>query len=108
MFTREQASRTRQEFWTVFGKYMSPILSSEEEKISWVNYHTHVKHIYFRMDAGLKSSSIYISLEHPDAAIRELHFEQLLQSKKMLHTALGETWKWQRQVEVDGKLVREY
>nr|ACN58995.1 hypothetical protein AKSOIL_0320 [uncultured bacterium BLR19] len=105
MFTREEASRIKQEFWTVFGKYMSPVPSAEGEKVGWINYHTQVKDVYFRMDAGLKSASIYISLEQPNDAIRELYFEQLLQSKKMLHAALGEEWDWKRDVLSEGKTV---
>lgn len=105
MFTREETSRIKQEFWTAFGKYMSPVPSAEGEKINWINYHTHVKDIYFRMDAGLKSSSISISLEHSNDAIRKLHFEQLLQSKKILYTILGEEWDWQREIIVEGKVI---
>jgi len=105
MFTREEASRIRQEFWTAFGKYMSPVPSSEGEKISWINYHTQVKDIYFRMDAGLKSASIYISIEPFHDVTRELYFEQFLQSKKMFHAAVGEEWTWQRNVSVESKTV---
>ena len=105
MFTREEASRIRQEFWTAFGKYMSPVPSAEGEKISWINYHTHVKDMYFRMDAGLTSATIYISFEHANAAIRELYFEQFEQSKKLFHYAMGEEWNWQLQVPVETKTV---
>lgn len=105
MFTQVQVSRTKQEFWTAFGKYMSPVPSAEGLKISWINYHTTVKDVYFRMDAGLKSASIYISFEQPVDSVRELYFEKLLQSKTMLHEALGEEWVWQRNIEIDGKVV---
>jgi hypothetical protein len=105
MFTREEASRIRHEFWTTFGKYMSPVLSAEGMKINWVNYHTRVKDVYFRMDAGQRSSSVSISLEHADLDIQELYFEQFLQFKNMLHSALGEEWEWQLRVAVDGKTI---
>jgi hypothetical protein len=107
MFTREEASRIRQEFWTTFGKYMSPVLSAEGMKINWVNYHTRVKDVYFRMDAGQKSSAISISLEHGDAGIQELYFEQFEQFKNLLHAALGEEWEWQLHANVDGKIISQ-
>jgi hypothetical protein len=106
MFTREEASQIREEFWTTFGKYMAPVLSAEGMKINWVNYHTRVKDVYFRMDAGSRSASIFISLEHRDPGIRELYFQQFLELKNMLHTAIGEAWEWQPQVAVlEGKVI---
>jgi hypothetical protein len=105
MFSREEASRIRHEFWTTLGRYMSPVPSAEGVKINWVNYHTRIKDVYFRMDAGPKSAAISISLEHRDPGIQELFFEQFLQFKPMLHEVLGEEWEWQLHVNVDGKVI---
>jgi hypothetical protein len=106
MFTREEASRIRQEFWTTFGKYMSPVLSAEGVKVNWVNYHTSLKDVYFRMDAGQKSAAIYIAMEQADAHIQELYFEQFLELKQYLHDILQEEWDWQLHARVaDGKII---
>lgn len=106
MFTRAEASRIREEFWTTFGRYMSPVLSAEGMKINWVNYHTRLKDVYFRMEAGAKSAMICISIEHRDAGIRALYFEQFKELRVLLHTAVEETWEWQLHATVeDGKLV---
>ncbi len=106
MFTREEASRIKQEFWTTFGRYMGPILSAEGMKVNWVNYHTTLKDVYFRMYAGQKSSAIYISMEHSDPDIQELYFEQFLELKNFLHDILKEEWDWQLHVPVaDGKII---
>jgi hypothetical protein len=105
MFTREEASRIRHEFWTTLGKYMSPIPSAEGEKINWVNYHTRVKDLHFRMDAGPKTASIAISLEHRDPGIQEIFFEQFLQFKPLLHDILGEEWQWQLHANIEGKVI---
>jgi hypothetical protein len=103
MFTREEASRIRHEFWTTLGRYMSPIPSAEGTKINWVNYHTRIKDLYFRMDAGPKTASISISLEHRDPDLQQLFFEQFLQFKPLLHDILAEEWEWQLHATVDGK-----
>ena len=95
MFTREEATRIRKEFWMVFGRYMSPVPSAEGTKINWVNYHTRVKDIYFRMDAGPKTAMISISLEHNDPHVRELYFSQFLEFMEILHATLEEEWTWQ-------------
>jgi len=106
MFTREESSRIRHEFWTTFGRYMSPVLSAEGLKTNWVNYHTRIKDVYFRMDAGKRSAIISISLEHSDHDIQQLYFEQFLEMKDMLHAVVAEEWQWQLHVPLaDGKII---
>jgi hypothetical protein len=106
MFSREEASKIKHEFWTTFGKYMSPVLSAEGMKVNWINYHTKLKDVHFRMDAGQKSAVIFIALEHPDLEIQELYFQQFLEFKTLLHSMLEEEWEWQLHVPVpDGKVI---
>ena len=105
MFPREEASRIRQEFWTTFGRYMKPILSSEGIRVNWVNYRTSLKDVHFRMDAGPKSAVISVSMEHADPSIQELYHEQFLEFKSLLHETLQEEWDWQLHVPSDGKLI---
>lgn len=73
---------------------MAPVLSSEGLRTNWVNYKTGLKHVYFKMQADKKSASIAIELNHPDAGIQELFFEQFTELKQMLQEALGEVWEW--------------
>jgi hypothetical protein len=40
MDTKQEASLTRQHFWTVFSQYMTPVLSAEGLRINWINYNT--------------------------------------------------------------------
>ena len=94
MYSKQEASQLRQEFWTAFGQYMSPVLSSEGEKANWINYKTGEKDIYFRMNADNKKASIGIELTHKDEGIQALYFEQFLQLKNLLHNALEEDWNW--------------
>lgn len=106
MFSREEASLIKHEFWTAFGQYMSPIPSADGMKINWINYHTRLKDVYFRMDAGKKAAAIYISMEQHDPDIQELYFEQFLISKSLLHGILQEEWDWQLHLQVgDGKII---
>lgn len=105
MFTRQDISRIRQEFWTAFGRYMSPVLSAEGTRVNWVNYHTGVKDVHFRMEAANSSTTISISLEHNDSDIRELYFEQFLEFKTILHTTLEEEWEWQQHLSINNKEI---
>jgi hypothetical protein len=95
MFSKNEASKLRQEFWTSFGLYMSPILSADQEKINWVNYKTGLKDFSFRMDADKRAASIAIELSHADTIIQQLYFEQLEGLKPLLSESLGEEWDWQ-------------
>ena len=95
MYSRQEAAQLKKEFWTVYGQYMSPVLSAEGEKVSWLNYKTGEKAIFFRLHADNKIATIAIELSHGDAGLRQLYFEQFRQLKKFLEKATDEEWLWQ-------------
>jgi hypothetical protein len=106
MYSKQEASRLKQEFWTSFGMYMTPVLSAEGEKINWINYKTGEKNISFRMHADKKSANIAIELMHKDPEVQELYFEQFLQFRRLLEEAVGEEWNWQLHIHDEhGKAV---
>jgi hypothetical protein len=74
---------------------MMPVLSSEGEKINWINYRTGEKDIAFRMDADNRKAFISIELCHRDQSLRQLYFEQFLQFRSLLENTTGEKWNWQ-------------
>lgn len=94
MYSKGEASQLRQEFWTVFGKYMLPVVSAEGENIHWVNYKTGEKDIYFKMHADNKKANIAIELTHKDEDVQALYFEQFQQLHALLSDALNEEWIW--------------
>lgn len=106
MYPRHQASQLKQEFWTSFGQYMSPVKSADAEKINWINYKTGEKYVHFKMQADTKKASISIELSHTDPNIQQLYFEQLIILKKVLQDFLKEPWTWQtHQPDGKGKIV---
>lgn len=78
---------------------MNPVPSAEGTKVNWINYHTHVRDVYFRMNADSRGAAISISLEHSDTGLQALFFEQFLEFKTILHTEMEETWQWQLHTE---------
>ena len=88
-------AKTKQDFWTAFGKYMSPVLSSEGNKVNWINYKTGIKQIYFKMDAGKNFATISIELRQPDASLQQRYFDQLIASRKILESIVKEDWIWE-------------
>lgn len=106
MYSRQETAQLKQEFWTAFGRYMSPVLSAEGENINWMNYKTVEKNIYFRMNADNKKASVAIELTHKDAGLQSLYFEQFIQLKNMLQNALQEEWIWVQQThDESGKII---
>ncbi|EON77309.1 hypothetical protein ADIS_2177 [Lunatimonas lonarensis] len=95
MYTKNEVSKTKQEFWTAFGLYMKPVPSSEGGRIHWQNYKTGIKGIYFRMKAERDFASIGIEIVHSDPDIRQLLFDQFKQFERILNSTLGESWDWQ-------------
>ena len=94
MYSRQEASQLRKEFWTAFGQYMTPVLSADGERVNWINYKTGEKHIYFRMHADNRSAFIAIEVTHPDREIQQIVFEHFEQLRSLLHNTLQEEWVW--------------
>lgn len=84
---------------------MSPVHSSEGLPVNWINYHTRVKDVFFRMEATNKEATVFISLEHNDPDIRELYFEQFLEFRSLLHATMQEEWVWQQEHITDGRVT---
>lgn len=95
MYTREQASRIKQEFWTTFGQYLAPQPGAEGMKVNWLNYKTGYRGLYFRMAADNRTAFIGIVLTQKDGDLRELFYEQFLELKPVLHAILEEEWTWE-------------
>jgi hypothetical protein len=94
MYSKHKAAILKQEFWTTFGLYMNPVLSSDGEKINWVNYKTGEKYIRFKMHADSRSAFIGIVLIHRDSGVRELYFDQLLEVKNIMESIIPGPWQW--------------
>lgn len=95
MYSKEEASTLRQQFWIAFGKYMKPIPSAEGLAINWINYKTGVKHLFFKMDVSQKEASIAIIINHPYLEQRQQVFEQFKAFKILFVDAVGEEWDWE-------------
>ena len=106
MYTRQELSKLKQDFWTRFGQYMLPIASVTGDKVNWVNYKTGVLNIRFVMDADTRQATIAIVLSHSDTETRLKYYMQLQNMKVILTEALGEEWNWnENDVDEYGKVT---
>lgn len=94
MYTKAQVSKKKQAFWTAFGGYMRPVPTADYQYISWQNYKTGIKGIFFRMRAERDFASIGIEITHPDLEVQELLFGQFEQFQKLLEMEIQEPWDW--------------
>ena len=94
MYTKEEASKLKEAFWTAFGKYLAPVPSAEGLKINWVNYKTGIRNIKFFMDGDTKKASVGIKLFHDDPDIQELVFEEFVKLKPQIEEYLQDEWSW--------------
>ena len=94
MYSKEEASRLKEKFWTTFGKYISPQKSADGLKINWINYKTGVKDVFIKLEADKREASIGFQIMHPNLAIQELFFAQFEIYKNVLHNALQEELEW--------------
>ena len=98
MYSKEEASKLRQQFWITFGKYMKPIPSAEGLPINWVNYKTGVKNVFFKMNADQIKTTISIEITHQDEETRAIYFEQFKALKLLFSDAVNEDWAWEQSV----------
>lgn len=106
MYTKQEASQIRKEFWTSFGLYMHPLAGANGESINWLNYKTGIKYLYFRMDADKRNASIGIELKHTDPELRQNYYARLFLLKSLLEEQMGEEWIWEKErSDEDGRMI---
>jgi len=94
MYKKHEVVQLKQEFWTRFGQYMSPIHSASGERINWINYKTGVKDIYIRMEVDTSHAALAIELTHRDDTARMNAFRKLEVFKNSFDEYAEEEWNW--------------
>ncbi len=89
MYSAQEASLVKQEFWTKLGQYLAPIPSASGKKINWINYKTGLKPIHFKMDALQKKAFVSVEI-YAEEALRTRLFERFKKFEKQF--PLGYEW----------------
>ena len=103
MYTKQEASAIRQQFWTTLGKYLLPIPSASGNKINWINYKTGIKNIRFKMDAVNKEAIVRIEIrgDEEKRASTYIHFNAL---KNQFYSFFKDEYTWmQNTIDEHGK-----
>ena len=98
MFSKEELKELRIDFWGRLEKQMDKIRNPHGSKVSWMNYNTSIRHLYFRMEADEEGARLCIDLQFPDSGIREIYYDQFLEFENLLNDIFkGLKWykEWQ-------------
>ncbi len=79
MFSKEEASKIRKEFWTNFGKSFPR---------KWLLYNTKIKDLSLKFYAGQKTAFIAIDIEMKDKIVRKKYFDKFISLKNIFHSEL--------------------
>lgn len=97
MFSKEEAKKLRQEFWTSFGK---------EYPQKWLLYNTRVKEIQLKFTFERKYAQVSIDIVAEDPLIREYYFEKLESLKTILESEYLPEIIFDREYELpEGKII---
>jgi hypothetical protein len=79
MFSKEEATLLRKEFWISFGKSFPR---------KWLFYNTEIKGLSFKFVANRKNAAVCLDLENPDELINLLYYDQMLSLKVLLESQI--------------------
>ena len=105
MYSKEQASKIKTQFWTSFGQYMKPVPSASGLPVNWINYKTGIRNIHFKMDADNTSAVIAITISHPQDEERLHYYNQFVSLKKVLTTTTAFNWQWNETFQTNHKTI---
>ncbi len=77
MFSKEEAKRIRQEFWTNFG---------QEYPRKWLLYNTKIKELSLKFTFTTKIAQVSLDIDTDDELIKEYYYEKIWSLEQILKT----------------------
>jgi len=105
MYSKEDVSKLKTQFWTSFGQYMKPVPGTSGLPVNWINYKTGIPNIHFKMDADNTRAVIAIEISHPKGEERLQYYNQFVSLKKLLASTTTFNWQWNETVETNHKII---
>lgn len=90
MLKKEELRELRIDFWSEFDAYNKKTRTANNRKISWAQYKSGIKDIYFRLDFTTKEAFLAIDLQMRDAGVRSLVWDQFMETANLLKTHIGD------------------
>ncbi len=105
MYSQEQTSKIKAQFWTSFGQYMKPVPGVSGLPVNWINYKTGIRNIHFKMDADNTKAVIAIEISHPQEDQRLQYYNQFVSLKKLLTSTTTFNWQFNEIFQTNHKTI---
>lgn len=89
MLKKEELKVLRIHFWYLFEQQNKKSRSVNVRRVNWTHYKTGVKDVYIRMDFNTHEAFCSIDLQMKDQGVRELVWEQFMETKNLLLNYVG-------------------
>jgi len=95
MLNKEELRELNFIFWTDFQEFNKKKRAQNNRKMVWSQYKSGIKDIYFRLDFNTTQASFSIDLQMRDAEVRQLVYEQFLETQGLLEEHVGNEIEFQ-------------
>ena len=89
MLKKEELRQLRLDFWDDFEVFTRKKRTANNRKMNWAQYKSGIKDIYFRLDFDTKEAFLAIDLQMRDSGVRELVWDQFMETENLLKTHVG-------------------
>lgn len=100
MYNKEELKQIRADFWESFRRRMEKVRSANGKRKNWVNYKSNIRAVYFRMDVTDKEAYLAIDIQFKDAGIREIVWEQFMETAALMRSLIGDEMDYLQDIEV--------
>ena len=94
MFSKEEEKALRSAFWGTLTNKIQKHRSASGRKVNWFKYPTHINDIYIRVEADQFGCRVCIDLQFKNDGIRELFYEQFLETKTVFENIMVSPVIW--------------
>lgn len=105
MYSKKEESFLREQFWTTFGQYISPVPSAEGVKINWINYKSGIRFIHVKMEVQNGLAYIGIEISHKDLMIQRVFFDHFKLLQVEFEETVSEKWIWEQRIKINDKEI---
>lgn len=94
MFSKEEEKALRSAFWGTLTTKAQKHRSVSGRRINWFKYPTGLNDIYIRVEADQHGCRVCIDMQFKNDGIRELFYEQFLETKTVFENTIGSPIIW--------------
>lgn len=95
MFSKDEEKALRSAFWQGLTNKAQKHRSASGRRVNWFKYPTRINDIYIRAEADTNGCRVCIDLQFKNAGIRELFYEQFLETKTVFENIMISPVVWQ-------------